>query len=50
MLQLTCTRDPVSLNTIGQVVLEYQAFEGLKSMKFTSQNNVTTMKHAIEYM
>ena len=50
-LLLACTMDPVNLNSIGQVVFEYQAFEvlnSIKSMKFTSQNNATTLKPVYE--
>ena len=32
-----CVIDPVSLNSIGQVVFEYWAFKVIKSMKFISQ-------------
>ena len=44
---MTHTRDPVSLSSIGQVVFEYRALK-VKSMKFTSQNNVITVKHVYE--
>ena len=47
---MTRTIGPVSFNPIRQVVFEYQAFKvlkSIKSMKFISQNNITTLKHAI---
>ena len=46
------TTDPVNLNLIGKVVLEYQAFKvlkSLKSMKCTNQNNITTLNLYMKY-